>query len=235
MTIDERLLADNLAAVRGEIAAATQRSGRRAEDVTLVAVTKYADAEVTRALVRAGCRTLAENRPQWLWRKAESLRDLPIKWHMVGHLQRNKIRHTLPLVSCIESVDSVRLLDSLQNESARIGERIMVLLEVNVSGDAEKSGFSSDGLLALAPRFGEWDALDIRGLMAMSGRLSDREACRRQFAELRKLRDRLAAESPPGVSLPHLSMGMSNDYPIAVEEGATIVRIGSALFAGVTG
>lgn len=231
--VNERLLADNLAAVKEEIAAAAQRGGRNPAEVTLVAVTKYVDADITRALVRAGCRALAENRPQTLWRKAELLQDLPIEWHMVGHVQRNKIRRTLPLVTWIQSVDSPRLLDSLQKESRRLDRRPRILLEVNISRDAEKTGLLPDEAIALAPRLSEWDAFDIRGLMAMSGRLSNRDECRREFSALRMLRDRMQQECPPGVSLSHLSMGMSADYASAVEEGATMVRVGSALFQGL--
>lgn len=233
MTDYERRFMDNLAAVRERIATAARHSGRRADDVTLVAVTKYVDADITRALVNAGCRTLAENRPQMLWEKAELLADLPIDWHMVGHLQRNKIRRTLPLVACIHSADSTRLLDSLQKEARRADRCVDVLLEVNISQDVEKTGLLPDDVRALACRLDEWNALNIRGLMAMSGRLSDAKDSRREFAQLRELRDRMQAECPSGVSLSHLSMGMSDDYTIAIEEGATIVRLGTALLEGI--
>lgn len=233
MTVNKDVLADNLAAVREKIASAARRGGRSPTEVTLVAVTKYVDAEITRALVQAGCRTLGESRPQLLWQKAELLQDLPIEWHMVGHLQRNKIRRTLPWLSWIHSVDSTRLLDTLQQESRRLDRRVRVLLEVNISRDAEKTGLSPTEAIELAPRLTEWDACDVRGLMAMSGRLSNGDESRREFSELRLLRDRMQQACSSGISLSDLSMGMSADYATAVEEGATMVRVGSALFQGV--
>ena len=229
----EQIVAENVATVRERIAMAARRTGRQADDVTLVAVTKYVDADITRSLVKAGCHTLGENRPQMLWEKADLLADLPIEWHMIGHLQRNKIRRTLPLVTFIHSADSTRLLDGLQQEARRVDQRVSVLLEVNISRDSEKTGLLPDDALALACRLGEWDALRMCGLMAMSGRFSDDAGSRQEFSRLRKLRDGMQKECPSNVSLSHLSMGMSDDYAIAVEEGATIVRIGTALFEGI--
>ena len=231
----EKVLANNLAAVRQRMAEAAQRSSRPADDVALVAVTKYVDADIARCLVNAGCRTLGENRPQSLWQKAEALDDLPVEWHMIGHLQRNKIRRTLPWISCLHSADSVRLLDGLQQEAQRADRRLQVLLEVNISGDADKTGLMPAEMLPLAQQLDKWDPLVICGLMAMSGLESDLEEARREFVQVRELRDRMQRECPDGVTLAHLSMGMSRDYQIAIEEGATMVRVGSALFEGVVG
>lgn len=234
MAATEDVLAKNLATVQLRMADAAVRSGRQPDDVTLVAVTKYVDHQVTRALVDAGCRVLGESRPQSLWQKAQSLHDLDIEWHMIGHLQRNKIRRTLPLVSWIHSVDSQRLLDGLQQEAAREGAVIKVLLEVNISGDPEKTGLSPAEAAELAPRLDQWNALHICGLMAMSGRVSDEQEALREFAAVRQLRDRMQQSCPGTVELAHLSMGMSRDYALAIEAGATIVRIGSALFEGLS-
>jgi pyridoxal phosphate enzyme (YggS family) len=228
------MLSNNLAAVRQRMHEAATRAGRAAADVTLVAVTKYVDAEVTRALAEAGCRTLGESRPQALWEKAQRLGDLDVTWHLIGHLQRNKIRRTLPLLHCVESADSQRLLESLQQEARRLGRLVDVLLEVNISGDAEKTGLSADEACRLAPQLGRYDALHICGLMAMSGRTSDEAQARREFCAVRKLRDRMQQRCPGGIELPQLSMGMSGDYELAIEEGATTVRVGSALFEGVS-
>lgn len=233
MAAYDRLLADNIAAVRGRIAEAAEGSGRQASDVTLVAVTKYVDVDVTRSLFEAGCETLGESRPQAVWQKAELMHDLPVVWHMIGHLQRNKIRRTLPYLECVHSADSTRVLDALQQEALRLQRKVQVLLELNISRDDAKTGLLPEAALPLVPQLKQWDALDICGLMAMSGRSSDADTVRREFSEVRMLRDRMQLECPPEISLRHLSMGMSGDYALAVEEGATLVRVGSALFEGI--
>ncbi len=227
------LIARNLAEVRGRIAEAAARSGRSAQDVWLVAVTKYvAEAEV-RALVEAGCNLLGENRPQQLSEKAEALRDLPVRWHMVGHLQRNKVRRTLPLVEMIESADSSRLVAAIDRIAGELSRRMPVLLEVNVSAESAKHGFQPAELEACLDELAGYGNVEIRGLMCMA-RLGDGpQSARGDFAMLRELRDRLRQRSPEGIVLDELSMGMSGDYEVAIEEGATIVRIGSALFRGV--
>ncbi len=226
-------IAANLAAVRERIAAAARRSGRRPDDVTLVAVTKYVGADEVRALVEAGCVQLGESRPQELWQKAEALRDLDVRWHMVGHLQRNKVRRTLPLVCMIQSVDSPRLAAALDEAGRELGRRLPVLLEINVSGEAAKHGFDPAAVEPLLPELAGYRSLEIRGLMCMAALEGGDAAARRDFAALRELRDRLRTACPAGITLDVLSMGMSGDFEIAIEEGATIVRIGSALFEGI--
>lgn len=222
---------DRLAEVRARIASAAGRSGRTAADITLVAVTKYVGVEVTRRLVVAGCRALGESRPQELWHKAEELADVLIEWHLIGHLQRNKIARTLPLVRLIHSGDSLRLLQAIDAEAERAGlGPVPVLVEVNVSGDAAKHGFRPEELEPLGAKLAELPRLAIGGLMGMAGREGDLDAARRDFANLRSLRDRLRAVWPDGARLDALSMGMSGDFEVAIEEGATIVRIGSLLF-----
>ncbi len=223
-------IADNVKRVRQRISAAAQRSGRGAEDVTLVAVTKYVTAEETAAVVEAGCFDLGESRPQQLWTKAEALAHLPIRWHLVGHLQRNKIRRTLPLVSLLQSVDSRRLLDALSEEAALAVLRLPILLEVNISGDATKTGLSPDELEPLLAHALTLPQIDVRGLMGMASLEGDDAAARQDFRNLRLLRDKLAASFTGQCSLPELSMGMSGDFEVAIEEGATMVRVGSILF-----
>ncbi len=231
----ERRIAENIARVRGRIAAAARRGGRPADAVTLVAVTKYVDETATRALVAAGCVDLGESRPQSLWQKTEALAGLPIRWHLVGHLQRNKVRRTLPLATLVHSIDSARLLAAVDEEAAALERTVDVLLEVNISGDAAKTGLAADAVAPLVRAAGDYPRVAIRGLMAMASLAGGAEAARRDFAALRQLRDRLSGEAPPGVKLTELSMGMSDDFEIAVEEGATIVRVGSALFEGLEG
>jgi pyridoxal phosphate enzyme (YggS family) len=238
-------IADNLAAVRQRMRTAAERSGRSPHEITLVAVTKYVNAELARAVAAAGCLDLGESRPQELWAKAAALgppvSDVAggsagpgtIRWHLVGHLQRNKIRRTLPLVHLIHSVDSRRLLDALELEGAQTDRTAAVLLEANISGDITKTGLPPDELEPIVADAARWPHVALRGLMGMASLVGGTETARRDFNRLRALRDRLARRAPPGVSLAELSMGMSSDFEIAIEAGATIVRVGSALFEGV--
>jgi pyridoxal phosphate enzyme (YggS family) len=226
-------IAENIAHVRARIAAAAARSGRTADAVTLVAVTKYASLQTTAAAVAAGCRDLGESRPQDLWAKSAALSDPAIRWHLVGHLQRNKVRRTLPLVHLVQSLDSVRLLEEIDHEAARLGRTIDALVEVNISRDAAKTGLAPDSVEPLLERAATLAHVKIRGLMGMAGREGDLDAARHDFAYLRALRDRLQARVAPPIVLSELSMGMSGDFEAAVEEGATIVRLGSALFEGL--
>lgn len=233
MSDEQRRIAENVADVRQRIAAAAGRSSRTSADVLLVAVTKYVGVDIVRSLVAAGCHALGESRPQDLWTKAEALADPHVQWHLIGHLQRNKIRRTARHVTWLHSADSQRLLDALDQEASGWPQRLRVLLEVNISGDAEKTGFPIALARQLADQLGRWPHLEIGGLMAMSARESDVEGAREDFVRLRELRDAMQRNCPPGITLHHLSMGMSRDYEAAVEEGATMVRVGSALLEGV--
>jgi pyridoxal phosphate enzyme (YggS family) len=226
-------LQDNIQRIRGRIADAARRSGRRSEAVRLVAVTKYVRPEAARALFEAGCPELGESRPQELWRKAKALADLPIVWHLVGHLQRNKVRRTLPLVGMIQSLDSLRLGRALEEEAGALGRRVGVLLEVNVSGEAAKTGLSPGEVEPLLAELAGFPHLEVRGLMTLAALGGGPDEARRDFAALRGLRDHLSPGCPEGVALVELSMGMSADFEIAIEEGATMVRVGSALFEGI--
>ncbi|MGA2060665.1 MAG: YggS family pyridoxal phosphate-dependent enzyme [Thermoguttaceae bacterium] len=243
----------NLSLVRQRIATAAMRSGRRGEDIKLVAVTKYVGKAEIEALVAAGCSDLGESRPQQLWQRAEEFADLPIRWHLIGHLQRNKVRRTLPLATMIHSADSVRIIKAIEETAAELGRRgdcpdfhvnengtvpfrqrrVSLLLEVNTSGETAKGGFLAPEVEPLLPELAQFENVDIRGLMCMASLEGGLEAARRDFAALRKLRDRMLAHCPPEIVFDELSMGMSGDYEIAIEEGATIVRIGSALFEGM--
>jgi len=225
-------IADNLARIRDRIAAAAERSGREPESVKLVAVTKSASARAARELAAAGCFDLGEGRPQDLWSKQAALADLPIRWHLIGHLQRNKVERTLPLVFLIHSVDSLRLMQAIDAAAESLGRQVPVLLEVNISGDAAKHGFSPQEMPERLAEAAECRHVQIRGLMAMAGLEGDATSARRDFRNLRELRDRLGG-LPEGARLDELSMGMSGDFEAAIEEGATFVRIGSALFEGI--
>jgi len=223
----------NLGRVREQIAAAARRAGRSPATIRLVAVTKYVDAQVAAELVGLGCEVLGESRPQQLWEKAEALAHVGVRWHMIGHLQRNKIRRTMPLVSLIESADSLRLLNALESVAAELDRTTEVLLEVNVSGDLEKHGFAPNEIGEVCRQLDRYDRVRVRGVMAMASREGDLDAARRDFRRLRALRDSLIKETPAPHELAELSMGMTRDFEVAIEEGSTIVRIGSALFEGV--
>lgn len=221
---------ERLGAVERRLVAACARAGRRRADVTLVAVTKTVAVEVAALLPELGVLDLGENRPQELWRKAETL-PASVRWHLIGHLQRNKIERTLPLVRLIHSVDSVRLLQSLEQEAASRGHAVAALLEVNASGEANKQGFAPADVPGLIPTLRELRHVHVHGLMTMAA-LQEPEACRPAFAQVRALRDQLRDTLGPPHLLTELSMGMSNDFEIAIEEGATLVRLGSVLFEG---
>jgi len=226
-------IAQNVALVRKYIADAANRANRDPEGITLVAVTKYVGPAEVRALVEAGCTVLGESRPQQLLEKVEALPQLPVRWHMIGHLQRNKVRRTLPLVDMVESADNPRLVAAIDRIAGELSRRVPILLEVNVSGEAAKHGFQPAALEPFLEELAGYKNVEPRGLMCMAGLGDGPDSARREFAELRQLRDRLRENSPQGMQLDQLSMGMSGDYEVAVEEGATIVRVGSALFGGV--
>ena len=175
-------IAENVASVRRRIAAAAARSGRTASQITLVAVTKYVSADVVRPLVAAGCLDLGESRPQQLWEKAAALANLPIRWHLIGHLQRNKVRRTLPLVSLIHSVDSARLLAAVDEECSG---PLPVLLEVNISDETAKHGFAPATIEPLLRESAGYRNVAVRGLMCMAGLEGGLDVARRDFAALR--------------------------------------------------
>jgi pyridoxal phosphate enzyme (YggS family) len=227
-------IAENYRRISSQIAEAATRCGRSPADITIVGVSKYVDAAATGALLDAGCRDLGESRPQSLWDKAAALSGRDCRWHMIGHLQRNKVRRLLPLVTLIHSIDSTRLAGAVADAATEQGITVEGLIEVNISGDEAKHGFTLDQLEPAIEQLAEMKGLRITGLMAMAGLDSTPDAARRQFALLRTTRDRIRHTGLPStVRLDHLSMGMSGDFPQAIEEGASIVRIGSSLFEGI--
>lgn len=229
-------LADNWNSVVQDVAQAATDAGRDPDSVCIIGVTKYVDATVTAAVCDAGCRHLGENRPQVLWEKAETMTlDSVVQWHLIGHLQRNKVRRVLRHHPIIHSIDSQRLLAAVADESQIRNTQneepdVPVLLEVNISGEDAKTGMSPE---LIAQLVGSNLPVGIRviGIMAMAGWGTQGDLAQAQFAAARELRDRL--ESETGQSLPELSMGMSGDFREAIAEGATMVRIGSRLYEGV--
>jgi pyridoxal phosphate enzyme (YggS family) len=233
---DAARIAANLAAVHDRVAAACRRAGRDPAAVTVIGVTKYVDDATARLLAEAGCRDLAESRPQSLWAKTEALADLdpPPRWHLVGHLQRNKIRRTLAASPVIHTLDSLRLLEAIAAEAAATGRPCDVLVEVNLAGDPRRTGASEAEAAALVAAAAGCPGVRLRGLMGMASVPDgDPGDARREFARLRELRDAFAAGLSGGDGLRELSMGMSGDFEAAILEGATMIRIGSALFEGL--
>lgn len=219
-------IASNLAGLRERIERAAQRAGRRADEITLVAVSKTFPAEAIRSAYEAGLRDLGENRVQELSEKRASLGTLDATWHFIGHLQSNKAKLAAELADRIDSVDSLALAQKL--DAAVAETRLKILLEVHLGGEATKSGASEAELPALAESVAALPNLDLRGLMAVPPYSDDPERVRPYFRRLRELRESLSQRL--GRQLPTLSMGMSHDFEIAIEEGSTEVRLGTALF-----
>jgi PLP dependent protein len=226
-------LADRLATVRSQIAAAAARAGRRAEEIELVAVSKTHPPETLLEALDAGQTLFGENRVQ------EARAKIPLlpgraRWHLVGHLQKNKIRHALALgFELFHGIDSLELARDLDRIAAEAGMFPRILLEVNVAGEASKFGFSPEKLRAEIEELLALGRVQIEGLMTLPPFAPEAEASRPYFVTLREMRDRFQTEFR--VPLPRLSMGMSGDFAVAVEEGATLVRVGTAIFGTRSG
>ena len=224
------LLRENLSRVQERITAAAQRAGRRAEDVTLIGVSKMHPAEMIRAAWEAGLRHFGENRVQEWEGKRAGVEDLKATWHLIGHLQSNKAVRAARVFHCVDSVDDFALAQRLDKARHDLGatDRMRVLIEVRVAAEETKSGVSVAELPALAEKITMLPRLELAGLMCIPPFLEDSETVRPYFRRLREFRDELAKQL--GRALPVLSMGMSHDFEVAIEEGATEVRVGTALF-----
>ena len=218
-----------MARVRERIDLAAQRSGRSPERVRLVAVSKTVDPERVRQAIEAGAKILGENYVQEAQKKIEVLGH-EVAWHFIGHLQANKAKAAAGLFDCIHSVDSLSLAQELGRRAKLRGKVLPVLLQVNVSGEVTKFGAQEKETFLLAEKLSATDGIEVKGLMTMPPFFEDPEASRPYFAELRKLGERLGRQKIPRISMEELSMGMSNDFEVAVEEGATLVRVGTAIF-----
>jgi len=232
-------LKQRLADVRGEMADAARRAGRAVEDVRLVAVTKTHPPALLRAAVEAGITEIGENyvpeaaaKFQALgWPEAASAPTPPAIRHAIGHLQSNKVRAALRWFEVIQTVDSRALAERIDRIAGELGRSpVPVLLQVNTSGELQKFGFCFEEVKGVLPCLAKLTHIQIYGLMTIGRFDPDPEAARREFIALRALRDRLLSEAPPGIRLDQLSMGMSQDFTVAIEEGATLVRVGSRLF-----
>ncbi|BFU95444.1 MAG: conserved protein of unknown function [Nitrospira sp.] len=223
-------IADRLKAVMDRIRQAALAAGREPASVRLVAATKAVSAERVREAVVAGLRLAGENRLQEAILKIQALRDEPLRWHFIGQLQRRKVREVVARFDIIHSVDTLELALEIDRRAEAAAIRQDVLLEVNVAGEPTKAGFSPDQLEEQLSQFSGLTHLCIRGLMTIPPPVDNPERTRVHFRALRELAGRLSGQAVPGVEMTELSMGMSSDYVVAVEEGATLVRVGTAIF-----
>ena len=221
--------AANLERIRAEIASACTRCGRDPDGVRLVAVSKTHPAEAVRAAQLAGQKLFGENYVQEFLAKAEAV-DAPVEWHFLGHLQSNKVKYLAGRVALIHSLDRFSLAEEINRQWGKFGATAEVLVEVNLGGESSKAGVAEGELEPLLRRLTTLPHLKVRGLMLLPPYLSDPEQVRPYFRRLRELAAAMAALELPGVSLGELSMGMSHDFAVAIEEGATLVRIGTAIF-----
>jgi pyridoxal phosphate enzyme (YggS family) len=242
-----RKLADNLKRVRERIQHACDRSGRSVDSVHLIAVTKTVEVDVIRAGIELGINHLGESRPQELVKRAGMVREHLNRrrtlepgrphpdphWHMIGHLQRNKVRLIMPWISMVHSVDSLRLAEEISNEAHRIGRVMPIFIEVNVSGEKSKFGIAVGATSHLIENINTLPGISIVGLMTMAPFEEQPENARQYFARLREIMEDIRGERLAGPQFRELSMGMSNDFEVAIEEGATYIRVGTVLFEGV--
>jgi PLP dependent protein len=226
-------VAENIACIRERMAAAARRAGRNPADIMLMAVSKTFPPGLIREAYDAGIRVFGENRVQEFAGKAGAVSDLAdAEWHLIGHLQSNKAAKAVELFGAVDSLDSVRLAERLNSFAEAAGKTLPVLIEINVGGEEAKSGIAPgseelEQILQGAPR---WKNLAIRGLMTVPPYTEDPEGARAYFRQLREIRDGIGARRLPSVSMEVLSMGMSHDFEIAIEEGSSCVRIGTAIF-----
>ena len=223
------MLAENLQEVRAEIEAAARRAGRNPEDVLLLAVTKTHPVAVVREAIAAGLTELGENRVQELLEKQAQITD-PVRWHLIGHLQTNKVKNVVGRVALIHSVESLRLAEEISRKAVALGVVQNVLVELNMAGEESKFGIKPEECRAFLRQIAPLPGLKVKGLMTVAPFVEDPERNRVYFRQMRELSVDIAAEKLDNVDMEHLSMGMSNDFAVAVEEGATIVRVGTRLF-----
>ena len=226
-------IAENISRVQERLHAAARRAERNPGEITLMGVSKTFPADRIREAYAAGLRVFGENRVQEFSEKAQALRDLSdAQWHLIGHLQSNKAAKAVELFGAVDSVDSVKLAERLNTFAENAGKTLPILIEINVGGEEAKSGLAPaspefEQILLAAPR---WQNLHIRGLMTVPPFADEPEAARPFFRQLREIRDRIVSRRLPAVEMNTLSMGMSHDFEVAIEEGATCVRVGTAIF-----
>ena len=224
------VIAGNVQRVMETVAEAALKSGRRPETVRLMAVSKLVDADRIRRALAAGVDCLGENRVQEAQSKKDRLAGLDYEYHLIGPLQKNKVNRAVATFDWIQTVDSLDLARRIDGSSARLGKRVSVLIQVNIGREPQKAGVAEEELEELARRLVSLDSISVQGLMAIPPYMDDGEAVRPYFRRLRQWFDRLAGLHLPKLRMQVLSMGMSHDYPVAIEEGSTMVRVGTAIF-----
>lgn len=224
-----KVIKDNVKKVLDNIAESAIKSGRKPEDVTLVAVTKTVSAKEANEVLDAGVSTLGENRVQSLLDKYDVLGNKP-DWHLIGHLQTNKVKYIADKVSLIHSVESLKLAEEINRKFCDAGRIAEILVQVNVSGEESKFGITPSDTFSLIEEISCLQSVRVKGLMTMAPLIATPDECRKYFYDLKKLSEEIKDKKYQNVDMRHLSMGMSGDYKEAILEGATIVRVGSALF-----
>lgn len=222
-------IAANIAAIRQRIAAAAARAGRNPEDIRLMAVSKTVEPERIRQAMAAGMTLFGENYVQEAREKIPGIGH-GVEWHMIGHLQTNKVKYVVNLFDWVHSVDRLELAQELHKRAGQHTRKLNVLMEVNVSGEASKNGAHPEQVLGLARSISLLPNLIVRGLMTMPPYSEDPENSRPYFQALRKLQQEITRAAIPGIRMDELSMGMTDDFEVAIEEGATIIRVGRAIF-----
>lgn len=226
-TMDDINIEKRLAAVKERIRAAAEKCGRDPAEITLIAVTKTYPVSAMNTAIKAGITDVGENKPQEIRDKFDSV--LPVRWHLIGHLQSNKIKYVIDRCDLIHSVDSIKLMDEIENKAKAHDRDIDILIQVNISGEESKSGVSPDGLEAMLRHAAALSRVHVKGLMTIAPKAEygDADVC---FADMKKLFDTVSEKSFPNVEMRELSMGMSGDFETAIKHGATMLRIGSAIF-----
>lgn len=225
--MDDKQIEERLASVKERIRSAAEECGRNPDDITLIAVTKTYPVESMNAAIRAGVTDIGENKPQEIRDKFDSV--LPVRWHLIGHLQSNKIKYVIDRCDLIHSVDSIKLMDEIESKAQAHNRDIDILIQVNISGEESKSGISPDGLEDMLLHAASLKNVHVKGLMTIAPKAEygDASAC---FADMKNLFDSVAAKNYTNVEMRELSMGMSGDFEAAIKHGSTMVRIGSAIF-----
>lgn len=223
------MVKENLKDVEARVAAACERAGRKREDVTLIAVSKTKPVEMIREIMECGVVDFGENKVQEMCSKMEVITE-PLHWHLIGHLQRNKVKYIVDKAYLIHSVDSVRLAQEIQKEAQKHNVTCKVLVEINIGGEETKSGVPKEEAMGLVKEIASLSNVKVKGLMTIAPPVEHPEDARGYFKEMKAVFEEIKAASIPNVEMKELSMGMTGDFEVAIEEGATMVRVGTAIF-----
>lgn len=229
----KQIIAKNLADVKRRIKSARSRSRHKQNSVELVISTKYVEADIIRLLYELGITCVGENRLQDTERKLITLSNMDLQWHMFGHVQRNKVKKAIRIFDLIHSVENVRLAEEINKESLKLSKKTRILVEVNISGEESKYGLAPDDVIPFMHELSKMEGISVEGLMTMAPIVDDPEECRPIFRGLWEQSERIKEENIYGIKMNILSMGMTQDFEVAIEEGANLVRIGSAVFKGI--